>query len=67
MRSCTMIRVSDKQHLTRNRTMSEAKATKCADKMSRETGMVCKVIHLGDQKFQAVIVGSTKHRQSVGH
>jgi hypothetical protein len=47
--------------------MSEAKATKCADKMSRETGMACKVIHLGDQKFQAVIVGSTKHRQSVGH
>jgi hypothetical protein len=29
--------------------------------------MACKVIHLGDNKFQAVIVGSTKHRQSLGH
>jgi hypothetical protein len=47
--------------------MTEAKATKCAERMSRETGKACKVIHLGDQKFQAVIVGSTKHRQSVGH
>jgi hypothetical protein len=47
--------------------MTEATATKCAERMSRETGKACKVIHLGDQKFQAVIVGSTKHRQSVGH
>jgi hypothetical protein len=47
--------------------MTEAKATKCAERLSRETGKACKVIHLGGDKYQAVIVGSTKHRQSVAH
>jgi hypothetical protein len=47
--------------------MTEAKATKCAERMSRETGMACKVIHLGAGQYQAVIVGSTKHRQSLAH
>jgi hypothetical protein len=52
---------------TRNRNMSEAKATKAAEIMSRETGKACKVIHLGNNKYTAVIVGSTRHLQSVGH
>jgi hypothetical protein len=46
---------------------TEAKATKAAEIMSRETGKACKVIHLGSGQYQAVIVGSTRHRQSVGH
>jgi hypothetical protein len=47
--------------------MTENKANKMADKMSRETGMACKVIHIGAGQYQAVIVGSTRHLQSVGH
>ena len=47
--------------------MTETQASREADKMSRETGMACKVIHLGGNKFQAVIVGSTRHRQSQPH
>jgi hypothetical protein len=46
---------------------TEAKATKAAEIMSRETGKACKVIHLGNNKYTAVIVGSTRHLQSVGH
>jgi hypothetical protein len=46
---------------------TEAKANKMADKMSRETGKACKVIHIGNNKYTAVIVGSTRHLQSVGH
>ena len=53
---------------TRNTKMTtEAKANKMADKMSRETGKACKVIHIGNNKYTAVIVGSTRHLQSVGH
>jgi hypothetical protein len=62
-----MIPPSDEQHLTGNTKMTENKANKMADKMSRETGMACKVIHLGNNKYTAVIVGSTRHLQSVGH
>ena len=47
--------------------MTENKATKMADKMSRETGKACKVIHLGGGKYGAVIVGSNLHRASLGH
>ena len=46
---------------------TEAKATKAAEIMSRETGKACKVIYLGAGQYQAVIVGSTRHLQSVGH
>ena len=47
--------------------MTESQANRVANRLSRETGKACKVIHLGNDKYQAVIVGSTKHRQSVGH
>jgi hypothetical protein len=66
-RQATMMRVSDEQHLTRNTKMTENKANKMADKMSRETGKACKVIHIGNGRYTAVIVGSTRHLQSVGH
>jgi hypothetical protein len=64
-----MIPPSDEQHLTQRNTKmtTEAKATKCAERMSRETGKACKVIHIGNNKYTAVIVGSTRHLQSVGH
>ena len=68
MRSAVILHPSDANNTqTRKRKMSEAKATKCAERMSRETGKACKVIHLGDNRYQAVIIGSTKHRQSLGH
>ena len=47
--------------------MTEAKATKMADQMSRKTGKPCKVIHIGGGRYSAVIVGSNLHRQSVKH
>jgi hypothetical protein len=64
-----MIPPSDEQHLTQRNTKmtTEAKATKAAEIMSRETGKACKVIHIGAGQYQAVIVGSTRHLQSVGH
>jgi hypothetical protein len=47
--------------------MTENKATKMADKMSRETGKACKVIHIGNGRYAAVIVGSNLHRASLSH
>lgn len=47
--------------------MTETKANKMADKMARETGKACKVIHIGNDRYAAVIVGSSLHRQSLAH
>jgi hypothetical protein len=47
--------------------MTETKALKVADKMSRETGKACKVIHIGNNRYAAVIVGSNCHRASLAH
>jgi hypothetical protein len=47
--------------------MTENKANKMADKMSRETGKACKVIHIGNGRYAAVIVGSNLHRASLSH
>jgi hypothetical protein len=47
--------------------MTESKAMKAADKMSRETGMACKVVHIGNNRYAAVIVGSSLHRASLAH
>jgi hypothetical protein len=68
-RQGTMIPPSDEQHLTQRDTKmtTEAKATKCAERMSRETGKACKVIHIGNGRYAAVIVGSNLHRASLSH
>jgi hypothetical protein len=47
--------------------MTENKANKMADQMSRETGKACKVIHIGNNQYTAVIVGSNLHRASLSH
>jgi hypothetical protein len=47
--------------------MTENKANKMADKMSRETGKACKVVHIGNNRYAAVIVGSNLHRASLAH
>ena len=47
--------------------MTEAQANRVANRLSRETGKACKVIHLGNDKYTAVIVGSTRHTLSQPH
>jgi hypothetical protein len=47
--------------------MTAAKATREADKMSRETGKASKVIHTGNGHYMAVIIGSAQHITSASH
>lgn len=47
--------------------MTETQAQKQASKMSRETGKACKVIHIGNNNYRAVVIGSPEHVMSVKH
>ena len=47
--------------------MTETQAQREAARISRETGLATKVIHVGSNCYQAVIVGSTMHRISQPH
>ena len=47
--------------------MTETQATRAMKKMEKETKQACKVIHIGNGKYTAVIIGSNQHIASLKH